>query len=329
MTSTEQRKIVFKKVAKKPVVAKPEAKEDEVKAPVDSTFILRNLNVSSLDRSYALPEIARKQERETEFMRSSKTSTIDEGDDSRAISTSLEKLGISTTRKDPIETICWGDHYKIQLFVNVGLKRFELTPTRKLLCTWCHLAPPEGALMLAVPYKYVSSYIHEHVYAPECVNIVRGIQVESSKNLVAKKTDPKSAPKINYYRRDLSESDKKAYSATDKRVVTKDYFETAHVVCSFNCMQSKGVDLAEKDPRFKNFRMHMIHLYQRIFGALPGKMISAPHFEVREEYGGDHTVAEYRKNFKFITMDQTNQYYFRAKELMNETSQLFTTIHDD
>lgn len=322
------KKIAFKKNIDFVPKKKSEEKSDknEKLEAVNSTFVLDGLNVSTLDRNYVLPEIAKKQEREM-----NRTTKI-EDDDIKGVATSLEKLGISSFRKEPLETICWGDHYKIQLFVNTGSDITELTPTQKLRCTWCHQYPQEGALMLAVPYKFVSSFIQENVYAPECVNVVKGINVEPSKMIVTEKTkknDPKSAPKINYFKRDLTSEDKQLYSTQLNRVVTRDYFETAKLVCSFNCMVSKGRELEEKDPRFRNVNMHIAHLYQLIFGVLPSKIVPAPPFDVLLEYGGEFTVDEYTKNFKIITLSDSNQYYVKAKMLINSSANLFVNIQEE
>ena len=448
---------------------KTKAKTDEKTEVIDSTFVLSDLNVSSLDRNYVLPEIVRKQEREMHHD-SSRGSKCDEG--VRGITTSLEKLGISTLKKDPVETVYWGDNYKIQLFIN-DHTRYELRPDIKIKCTWCHQYPQEGSLMLAVPYKYVSSFIHEHVYAPECVNVVKGIRVETGKAVVTektKKTDPRSALKMNYYKRDLSIEEKSTYSSDDDRVEQRDYFEATKPVCNFNCvakgtlvmmadgsgipieelktnnkpiiawdpdskalvpakqiaffnqgkkecvelvfsdgrkivctpdhrflsfentwieakdikivesngtngvnrseksiptytltlvrrknvgikttydisvenpynsfvangivvhncMESKGRELAIKDNRFRNVKMYIAQLYQRIFGVLPGKITPAGPFEILEEYGGDFTLEEYRRNFMFVPIEPANQ--FIVKSLLSHTAEVFTTVQED
>jgi hypothetical protein len=331
---TKPRKVIFKKTkinlvdepVSKEVKDSGDSKDGKENKSSDTTFVLSDLNVSLLDRNYVLPEIAKRQsDRKTAPM------FIDD-DDAKGLSTSLEKLGISTARKEPLETICWGDRYKVQLFVNNGIKQYELTPDVKTRCTWCHQYPPDGALMLAVPYKFVSSYVHEHVYAPECVNVVPGIRVEPSKSTATdkgKKTDSKTAPKINYFRRDITPTDQSLYDAEDSRVVYKDYFETDKPVCGFNCMVAKGRELAEKDPRFRTVKMHITHMYYLIFGSMPEKLIPAPPYDVLQEYGGEYTVEEYRKSFKFVSLDETNQYYTRAKEVMNPNIMLFATVQDD
>jgi hypothetical protein len=249
-------------------------------------------------------------------------------DDVKCITTSLEKLGISTIKKEPIETILLGDHYNIKLYVNNGNKRYELNPHQKLKCSWCHQYPQEGTLMLAVPYKFVPSYIEEHVYAPECVNIVENMQVSlatqiSNNEEENKKKDLKSAPKINYFKRDLT-SKEKFQNKQKQSIIINDYFETMDLVCNFSCMQSRGIELAIKDPKFKNVKMLITHMYWCIFGKLPEKIISAPHFRTLLEYGGDYTVEEYRKNFKFVELNETNQYYIKAKNIINCSTELFS-----
>jgi hypothetical protein len=62
---------------------------------------------------------------------------------------------------------------------------------------------------------------------------------------------------------------------------------------------------------------------------MPEKLIPAPPYDVLQEYGGEYTVEEYRKSFKFVSLDETNQYYTRAKEVMNPNIMLFATVQDD
>lgn len=334
--STAPKKINFKKGSFKKVNEKGEEKtEDKAdnKQEIDSTFVLRDLNRISLDRNYLLPDISKVQERASHDKE--RKDIRDEGEDTRNITTSLEKLGISTAKKESLETICWGDNYKIQLFVNEGTSRFELTTekSRRLKCTWCHMIPPTGTLMLAVPFKFVPSCIEEQVYAPECINIVQAINVEPSKSLSSdknpKKLDLKSVPKINNFKRSLTSSEITRYRTDDQRVHKHGYFECAKVVCSFNCMVSKGKEMAQIDPRFRNVNMHITSLYFQIFGHMPGKITPASPFDILEEYGGSYTTDEYRKNFKFITISDTNQYYSKASELIRSSVALYALAQED
>ena len=252
----------------------------------------------------------------------------------KTVSTSLEKLGISTTRKEPIDTLCWGERYKIKLFITEGERRLELSPDMTLKCHNCHQTPPKGALMLGVPYRYVPSYIHRHDYAPEWVNMVKGIRVERLVHKEAEtkgpktKTDQKSMPKTTYLKRDLPSHEvvvrkqtlavkaKKAATLVgqvvealapelaEPELVEADYFDTLKPVCSIPCMITKGRELAERDPRFRNVEMLIAMLYQRIFDRPMPKIRPAPNFEVLQDHGGSYTVEEYRREFQFVTIEE-------------------------
>lgn len=262
----------------------------------DSTIVLKDINVSSLDKQYVLPEIAKKQNR-------SMGKNADDSDD-KHLATTLASLGITTAKKDPVETIYWGEQYKIQMFMNVGLRATELNKDCKLKCSWCHNYPPEGALIMAVPFRYVPSYIEQHVYAPECVNVIESINVRDGDE---KRVDPKNAPKINYFKRDLVSTDKCNYAKD--RIVENEYFECAFPVCSFSCMKSKGNELSSRDPSFRNVKMMINFLYKKIFDKFPDKITPAPPCYILKEYGGDFTLDEYRENFKFVTLEDTQQFF--------------------
>lgn len=291
-------------------------KKSTKKTKEESTFVLKDINLSALDKNYILPEIVKKQEREQNQI-----------DDIKSVTTNLEKLGISSNKKNPIETIYWGDHYKIKLFVNNGKNIEDINSKKKIKCSWCHQYPIEGSLMLAVPYKYVTNSINEHVYAPECVNIVKNIKVEPSKE-DKKKIDPKTFPKTNYFKRDLTTQETIDYKNSEN-IIENDYFETAFPVCSFNCMQSKGYELSKKDIRFKNVKMLISHLYWKIYEHLPEPIQNAPPCDILEEYGGDFTLEEYRKNFKTINIKENNNYFTKAINIIQNSSRLFSQVYNE
>lgn len=323
-----------------------------------SEFILREIDTMSLDREI-LPEISKKSRDE----------------DTKSFSTSLEKLGISIKKK-PVDTILWGDHYNVNLIVSRGYNdtKFKLDRKKKIKCTHCHQYPPEGALMLAVPYKYVPHYIEEYVYSPECINIVSSINVDNS---TVKSDGKKNVPKYNLFKRDIpktelhkyekentirsSNAEEKAYDEENKndaeeeksedeseseagnkkksekrknrenssgrkkgdKLKKRGYFECVKPVCSFNCMAAKGRELSLIDPKFNNVKTFISHLYMEVFGKLPEKITPAPPFDILEEYGGEYTLEEYRRDFKFINVEESNQYFEKAKNVINYSEQIY------
>jgi hypothetical protein len=300
MASKASKKSSFIRVSKSP-------KRDKV----ESVFTLSELNISKLDKDYALPEISKKQEREIIF---------EDDTDIKSVTTSLEQLGISSVKKEPIDVIVWGEHYNVQLFVNDGGRRYDLHPGIRIKCHWCTLLPKTGSLMLAVPYKYVPSYLESIVYSPECCNIVTDITVGPNRE-EKKKIDAKSAPRINSYRRDIVPNDQLKYNNS---MVKKDYFECCKPVCSFSCMLAMGRILARNDPRFRNVEMNIIHLYMKIFGNMPkDPIIPSPSYEILEEYGGTFTEEEYRSNLQRMIVENTSQVFVNLKRIIHPVEQLY------
>lgn len=294
----------------------------------DTIFTLTDVNLSVLDKTYVLSEITKKHAPHTNIqsfqnippLQNSQLQHLksNKSDDIKSVTTSLEKLGISNVKKEATETIYWGDNYEINLFCNnenIMLK--DISINRK--CSNCHQYPPIGSLMIIVPYKYVSSYIEDYVYAPECINVVKGINVDLSKEDRTKKHDPKTAPKVNYFRRDIPDSKKELYK---DRLINEDYFEGSELVCSFPCCFSRGRELSIIDAKYKNSDTLIYRMYKKIFKKLPTNIKPAAHFTTLKEYGGPYTIEEYRKNFEFLSLEDTNQHFSIANKIMNVSSKI-------
>lgn len=312
----EDKKEFVKKVIKK------DKKDVNTMSDQDTTFTLTDVNISALDKNYVLSEITKKHAPHTNNLQSLQNSQnlkSNKSDDIKYVTTSLEKLGISTVKKEATETIYWGDNYEINLFCNnenlASLK--DVSINRK--CSNCHQYPPTGSLMIIVPYKYVSSYIEDYVYAPECINIVKGINVDVSKEDKTKKHDPKTAPKVNYFRRDIPESKKKQYK---DRLIDQDYFEGSELVCSFPCCFARGRELSIIDAKYRYSDTLICRMYKKIFKKLPTNVKPAAHFTTLKEYGGPYTVEEYRKNFEFLSLEESDQHFSMANKIMNISSKI-------
>lgn len=294
--------------------------------PIDSTFELLDINMTEIDRKYMLPEIIKKQERD-------QLRKKDKSDDMKQVTTSLIKLGISDHKKEPDEVIAWGEHLKIDLYMtrsthgldsaqridpdnairvdDMMLPEAQRSGARapKVKCSHCHQYPPPGAIMLAVPFTYVPSFKSETVYTPDCVNVVDKIDVEPHhQNQLEKRKDVKNAPRINYFKRDVPSHMIENYDKD--RITTKEYFECAYPVCSFSCMVAKGTDLSCYNPKFRDVNMLIYFLYEKIFEKSPkNKLVAAGSFMLLEEYGGSLTLEKYRKDFRFVTVSDTSQFY--------------------
>lgn len=364
---------------RKEKIPNPSDQSSSSSIPEWATLTLEDINIASLDRQYVLPEIVKRQDRnivkttpkiphspslttpeimsrslsltsslnfiDPEMERKESRKIPDSESEIKSMSTSLEKLGISVARKEPVDIMHWGERYKVKLFLSNGDKSSELTPSCQLRCHHCHQFPPQGALMLAVPYRYVPSFIHRHDYMPEWVNMVKAIPVEpiirnepGSKGPKTK-MDQKSMPKMAYLKQDLASHDvqgrtikhdeikdiQASESASTLVPATADYFDCLKPVCSFPCMVSKSRELAERDPRFRNSEMFITMLFQKIFGYLPEKLSAAPSFELLQEYGGEYSLEEYRKDFQFVSLESSSQIYQKVNKLINHSTVLYSS----
>lgn len=318
----------------------------------DESFMLTlyDVNTAAIDKNYAISDIFDKKsahtlQEEVELKKKVKSvvKSISEDkkkpkdpkvskDELKSVSTSLEKLGISTTRKDPAYLMYWGEQYKIRLFVSSGPNNNELTPASRLKCFNCHQYPPEGALMLAVPWRYVPSYIERHDYSPEWINVVPTIKVERSvKSANDSKTNEgkqnqRKVPKTTYLKHDLPDFECKDRTENKSPInlISQDYFDTENPVCSFNCMVAEGHRLRDKEhnSRFRNVDMYIAMLYQKLFDAPPPKIRPASKFCILQEYGGSYTLEEYRKEFTFATLEETGQVFSRINRLITPSLSL-------
>jgi hypothetical protein len=324
-----------------PIIEQEQPPEDD-----SWSLTLTDINTTAIDKQYAISDILEKkpvhstpEELEPKKkVKSTTKSTIDKKkqkdqpilkDELISVSTSLEKLGISTTRKDPAYLMYWGEQYKIRLFVSSSAIN-ELTPTHKVKCFNCHQYAPEGALMLAVPWRYVPSYIERHDYSPEWINVVPSIKVErtirssAEAKMAEGKQNQRKVPKTTYLKHDLPNFEYTNRINEGADLTAQDYFDTENPVCSFNCMVTEGHRLRDKDhnPRFRNVDMYIAMLYQKIFGSIPPKIRPASKFSILQEYGGNYTLEEYRKEFTFATLEETGQVFTKVKSLINPAMSL-------
>lgn len=282
---------------------------------INTTFILKDLNLTEIDKQYVLPEISKKQERDIEK------------DEMKQITTSLEKLGISTYKKEPSYTITYGDTYQITLFVNTTSSSYEINKNTRVRCSWCTLLPPDNVHMLAVPFKFIPSYTEDYVYSPECVNIVNNIKVEPYRENSSSKKEQKAQkaqPKMNYFKRHIASEERR--KLPDGSYVMNEYFETSYPVCSFNCMKSKARELYNKDYKYKDVNMYINWMYRLIYGTYPEAIRPSPPPDILKEYGGEFTADEYRNNFRYISIHDPQQHFTNFQKITHPIERLYERV---
>lgn len=91
------------------------------------------------------------------------------------------------------------------------------------------------------------------------------------------------------------------------KVITKNFFETDGVVCSFNCMFS-FIEENKLNPIYTNSYNLMYLLYKYIFGYYPEKpIIRSPSWKLRKEYGGPLSDDDYEKYLQTIPIIESKQ----------------------
>jgi hypothetical protein len=92
------------------------------------------------------------------------------------------------------------------------------------------------------------------------------------------------------------------------KIVTRNFFETDGIFCSFNCMISY-IEENSYNPIYQNSN-HLIYLmYKHIFGNYPNQpFIRSPSWKLRKEYGGPLTDEDYEKYIQTIPIIETKQF---------------------
>lgn len=94
--------------------------------------------------------------------------------------------------------------------------------------------------------------------------------------------------------RELEDSDRTETEAE------KEHFVTDGLVCSFNCMLNVIKDSHNKII-FQQSNQLIYKLYEKIFGKIPSeKIIPAPSFRIRKEYGGDVSDKDFEKMLQTV-----------------------------
>jgi hypothetical protein len=110
------------------------------------------------------------------------------------------------------------------------------------------------------------------------------------------------------------------YNNKYHKILTRDFFETDSIVCSFNCMIS-FIEENNYNPLYQNSNHLMYLMYKHIFGYFPNKsFIRSPSWKLRKEYGGNLSNEDYEK---FI---QNNIPIIESKQTKSITNQLKSEI---
>ena len=209
--------------------------------------------------------------------------------------TSLEKLGISSLRREPITTFI-SKEIKIQSYLSqIDIVTNTIIPEiTNIPCYGCRRK--FSTHPLGIPLDFHPSY---YVSKNDATKI--------------KRLTPKEREKL--------EED------PENKIMILDYFDTEGIVCSFNCIVSCIEDYPS--PMYKKTPYLISMMYKMIFNKYPDqRIIKAPSWKMREEYGGPLSDEEFEKSLQTIKFTDTHQYK-KVQRLMNPVGRIFEVVDID
>jgi len=269
---------------------------------VDTTFVLKGINPSSLDRNYGLNEIQKTIEKNE---KTEKKNTINVPDNisfgkrknqpeknMKNITTQLESLGISSVPKEVLKTMVPSNTTTKVKIVTTFDKDTDL---RKIKCFHCKHFVPDDALPLSLPLKY---------HPITKVSVVRHCSL-----LNAKKEKNAENENLILYREMYTK--KQAEKIKNKENVTEEYFDCEGVFCSFDWMKAYCNEVSINYIKYRESSMLLFSMYKKFFGKLPHKLQPAPSWKLLKEFGGNLTIEEFRKGFQTVSYHDNNRYLIR------------------
>lgn len=242
------------------------------------TFTLSNIDTAKIDKDFNMEKM-----REFGCDISGKSVDIGEG-------TSLENLGISSLKKEPLITVVSKDRKKIYTYLSMIdiVTNKKMPDITTIPCHGCHR-------------KFSSQPI--------------GIPIEFHPSYYVSKNDTTKIRRLTTKDRENLEKD------PANNIVVMDYFDTEGVVCSFNCI----ISCIEDSPSaiYKKTPYLISMMYKMIFGKYPEqKIIKSPSWRMREEYGGPLSDEEFEKSLQTIQFVDTHQCQ-KVQRTMNPIGRIF------
>jgi len=136
----------------------------------------------------------------------------------------------------------------------------------------------------------------------ECNNSLKeSVSKETDKNLIKKNIENCDINNNRYH-----------------KILTKDFFETDGIFCSFNCIVS-FIEENSYNPLYQNSN-HLIYLmYKHIFGHFPNKpFIRSPSWKLRKEYGGILSDDDYDKFVQTVPIIESKLTKSTSNQLKSE-----------
>ncbi len=271
----------------------------------ECSFILRDIDMATLDTKFNMDELSKDltpiKKTEPKEIKKKKKEKINDENDVNKISgissinglyeTSLEKLGISSFRKEPLTTILTKEKTKLQTYITmIDLVNKKKLPIKtNIPCHGCRRK--FSSQPIGIPIKY---YPSEY----------------------ASKNDPTKIKKLTI-------NERKTLENTDKKdqILFLEYFDCEGIICSFNCIYLAIEE--SPSPIYKETTSLIPKMYNMIFGIYPVVRITkSPSWKLREEYGGPLNDIEYEKSLQIVQFTDTEQIY-KVQKLIHPVGKIF------
>jgi hypothetical protein len=220
--------------------------------------------------------------------------------------TSINKLNFTSLSNEPTLTYILKDklkiyNYNIMLDTNTGLL---INISCNIPCHYCRRK--FSNLPLGIPIKYYpslyilsdNSFLSSKYSFNYKENTIKLNKNEKERLLNILKNNPDILYENNY---EIKKQKK------EHKIITKNFFETDGIVCSFNCMVSY-IEENSYNPLYQNSYNYSYLMYKHIFGKYPNQpFIRSPSWKLRKEYGGPLDDDDYDKFIQFVPIVESKQ----------------------
>lgn len=220
--------------------------------------------------------------------------------------TSINKLNFTSLTTEPTLTYIQKDKFKLynyNIMLDINSEKF-LNNENKIPCYYCRRKFDFVALGIPIKF-YPSTYViidnslqtskYSFNYKE---NIIRLNKSEKERiiNILKKNKELILEKDCNV---------KEHNENKEHKIITKNFFETDGVFCSFNCIVSY-IEENNYNPIYQNSHNLIYLMYKQIFGKYPSQpFMRSPSWKLRKEYGGPLDDDDYSKYIQSIPIVET------------------------
>ena len=220
--------------------------------------------------------------------------------------TTINKLNFNSLSSEPTLTYIQKDKFKLynyNIMIDINTQNL-VNHSCNIPCFYCRRKFEHVPLGIPVRY-YPSLYIlndnslqtskYSFNYKENTIKLNKN-ERERLLNILT------NNPDIVYENKYESKEQKREH-----KIITKNFFETDGIFCSFNCIVS-FIEENSNNPLYQNSYNYSYLMYKHIFGDYPSyPFIRSPSWKLRKEYGGPLSDEDYNKYIQSIPIVESKQ----------------------